>query len=660
MKLTNEYGDIRVTIDPDGIMSAVGAAASSAAQSAAAAGQSATDAHADAATASSNAAAAVSAASEAAADAAQTAADRIATGEDRDETEDARALASAYSQQTVASTATLMGLLENSDAIWSNGVRGRFPGNTQSNLLPNVGYYNISHVSQPRGALTHRLTSGAVYEATKCINYLDISYPTVLVDKFPAAVWFISKADIEAMGITIAGTSTGGGAPSGGTSRLSMKIGLLNSTLDQHSLSGMDVDFLLTYGPSGDETAADPSYNATENIRFAKVNTSGTNGWGEPVGQPNAPDATFWSDGHTAGVEDDGITTTYWHLGVPVPLTWGTYEFKGVKLVVRGSYTGTPTLPLVLGVINVSVVPATVDLLGPDDDDYYQQFFNVEDLQGIMQIDADSEVGGGVDAVFMGDSHTAGPSTDAAPPALIANWFGWQVINSGISGNSSHNMIVRWSADVDAYQPKRIVIYAGANDIGTTIDSGTPTTTSFIVADASKIGVGGWLLVRGEQTQITNLVGTTVTVSPALNSAPSVGNDILIDTTRCIQHMIDMARKSNIGAVFVVGAHYRNFPDNDGDTPTVQLSATRNMRDFQRSAAESRNVPYIDTYAYFVSLINTGDQTQGDYAGHLEDDPPGNWNAHLNATGAINQLARPIGAALQQYGQGYGLSNATV
>jgi hypothetical protein len=59
--------------------------------------------------------------------------------------------------------------------------------------------------------------------------------------------------------------------------------------------------------------------------------------------------------------------------------------------------------------------------------------------------------------------------------------------------------------------------------LGTTVASGASATT-FDVASAATLKKGTWILVDGEPTLITNLVGSTVTVSPALSGTPSNGD----------------------------------------------------------------------------------------------------------------------------------------
>ena len=59
--------------------------------------------------------------------------------------------------------------------------------------------------------------------------------------------------------------------------------------------------------------------------------------------------------------------------------------------------------------------------------------------------------------------------------------------------------------------------------LGTTVASGASATT-FDVANAATLKKGTWILVDGEPTLITNLVGSTVTVSPALGGTPSNGD----------------------------------------------------------------------------------------------------------------------------------------
>lgn len=69
--------------------------------------------------------------------------------------------------------------------------------------------------------------------------------------------------------------------------------------------------------------------------------------------------------------------------------------------------------------------------------------------------------------LILGDSLTQGvgaSSRQTAYPTLLAQHSGWQVINGGISGNTSAQALERLPSLLDAHQPELVIISIGGND----------------------------------------------------------------------------------------------------------------------------------------------------------------------------------------------------
>lgn len=68
--------------------------------------------------------------------------------------------------------------------------------------------------------------------------------------------------------------------------------------------------------------------------------------------------------------------------------------------------------------------------------------------------------------VALGDSLTYGygASPDAAYPRQLAAATGWQVVNAGVSGNTSAQALQRLPALLAQHQPRMVIICIGGND----------------------------------------------------------------------------------------------------------------------------------------------------------------------------------------------------
>ena len=66
----------------------------------------------------------------------------------------------------------------------------------------------------------------------------------------------------------------------------------------------------------------------------------------------------------------------------------------------------------------------------------------------------------------LGDSLTSGvgASADAAYPTLLAARTGWNVINAGVSGNTSAQALERLPALLQEHRPALVIVSIGGND----------------------------------------------------------------------------------------------------------------------------------------------------------------------------------------------------
>ncbi|MBI5899503.1 MAG: arylesterase [Rhodocyclales bacterium] len=73
----------------------------------------------------------------------------------------------------------------------------------------------------------------------------------------------------------------------------------------------------------------------------------------------------------------------------------------------------------------------------------------------------------GAKVLALGDSLTAphGVQPQEAWPTLLAQKTGWQVINGGISGNTSGDAMARLPALLEEHQPQLVLVTLGGNDM---------------------------------------------------------------------------------------------------------------------------------------------------------------------------------------------------
>ena len=79
----------------------------------------------------------------------------------------------------------------------------------------------------------------------------------------------------------------------------------------------------------------------------------------------------------------------------------------------------------------------------------------------------ESPLPSGAKVLALGDSLTAphGVQPQEAWPVLLGRKTGWQVINGGVSGNTSADALARLPALLDEHQPQLVLVTLGGNDM---------------------------------------------------------------------------------------------------------------------------------------------------------------------------------------------------
>lgn len=236
-----------------------------------------------------------------------------------------------------------------------------------------------------------------------------------------------------------------------------------------------------------------------------------------------------------------------------------------------------------------------------------------------------------------GDSHTFNVSfgmdkREFHPYRTTGMLKGFYEFNSGVSGESSGEMLADIATFLAAGTPDLASIYAGSNDTTDMVVQAAPapTDTVFTVDDVSKLAANSWITINGESRFVSSLATNEITLSVALSSAPSASDVANIDTQANIEAWIDAveADGTDLDKIYVVGAHYLNFTS-AGDTTTVEQPLRAAIRVAQQAAATAKGVKYIDTYAFAAAAITAGDYVQGDWADWHQAD----MNTHLNVAG---------------------------
>lgn len=271
------------------------------------------------------------------------------------------------------------------------------------------------------------------------------------------------------------------------------------------------------------------------------------------------------------------------------------------------------------------------------------------DRRGFLELAALSMFGSGgdnpqpVDLDCFGDSHTYNVTYltgySQYYPSLWQERFrlnraNVSVRNSGQSGDTTGDVLVRANARAAPSRPSIGLVYAGTNDfgaanIGTVQASPSPTTTVFTL-DAGKgarFPVGVAVLVNGESRIVQSVSTDQLTLSVALSGAPSAGASVTLDTQTNLVAIGNRLIALGYTRLMVGVQHYFNW-SSSGDTVATPQASAQLIRAPQIAAAAALNATEVNFHTYMRSLIVAGTYVQGSFSWHVADG-----NSHLNAIG---------------------------
>ena len=120
-------------------------------------------------------------------------------------------------------------------------------------------------------------------------------------------------------------------------------------------------------------------------------------------------------------------------------------------------------------------------------------------LPGCSRKPATQPVPAGATVLALGDSLTSGvgASADAAYPTLLAARTGWNVINAGVSGNTSAQALERLPALLQEHRPALVIVSIGGNDFLRRLPLETTRTNLRRIGEQARASGAQVLLVAG-------------------------------------------------------------------------------------------------------------------------------------------------------------------
>ncbi|WP_371258275.1 GDSL-type esterase/lipase family protein [Curvibacter sp. PAE-UM] len=110
----------------------------------------------------------------------------------------------------------------------------------------------------------------------------------------------------------------------------------------------------------------------------------------------------------------------------------------------------------------------------------------------------------GSTVLALGDSLTAGvgATADMAYPAVLQSLTGWQVVNGGVSGDTSAQALSRLPALLQEHQPALVIVSIGGNDFLRQMSAAGAKDTIREVCRAARAGGAQVLLVAVPQASL--------------------------------------------------------------------------------------------------------------------------------------------------------------
>ena len=120
-------------------------------------------------------------------------------------------------------------------------------------------------------------------------------------------------------------------------------------------------------------------------------------------------------------------------------------------------------------------------------------------LPGCSRKPATQPVPAGATVLALGDSLTSGvgASADTAYPTLLAARTGWNVINAGVSGNTSAQALERLPALLQEHRPTLVIVSIGGNDFLRRLSLETTRTHLRRIGEQARASGAQVLLVAG-------------------------------------------------------------------------------------------------------------------------------------------------------------------
>lgn len=110
----------------------------------------------------------------------------------------------------------------------------------------------------------------------------------------------------------------------------------------------------------------------------------------------------------------------------------------------------------------------------------------------------------GSTVLALGDSLTSGvgASADAAYPAVLQQLTGWQVVNGGVSGDTSAQALARLPGLLQEHQPALVIVSIGGNDFLRQLSAGTAKDTIREISRTARAAGAQVLLVGVPQVSL--------------------------------------------------------------------------------------------------------------------------------------------------------------
>ncbi|MEQ1661040.1 MAG: GDSL-type esterase/lipase family protein [Hylemonella sp.] len=107
----------------------------------------------------------------------------------------------------------------------------------------------------------------------------------------------------------------------------------------------------------------------------------------------------------------------------------------------------------------------------------------------------------GSTVLALGDSLTSGvgATPDMAYPAVLQSLTGWQVVNGGVSGDTTAQAMARLPALLQEHQPALVIVSIGGNDFLRQMSAGTAKDTIREISRTASAGGAQVLLVAVPQ-----------------------------------------------------------------------------------------------------------------------------------------------------------------